>query len=189
MTLLVDLWLPILLSAVFVFLVSSVIHMALPIHRGDFQKLPNEDAVLAALQKAGVGRGQFMFPCPASMKDCDTPVMKEKFARGPVGSIIVRQPGGGMGIGKALGIWFVYCLIVGTFVAYLAGHALPHGAAAGKVVQMTGAAAFLAHAFAQWHDWTWKGLSFGVMVKFVIDGAIYAAVTAATFAWLWPAAS
>jgi len=33
---LLDLWLPVLLSAVFVFVVSSVIHMALPLHKGDF---------------------------------------------------------------------------------------------------------------------------------------------------------
>ncbi len=118
----------------------------------------------------------------------NSPEMKAKFERGPVGSMIVR-PGSGMGMGKALGIWFVFCLIVASFVAYLAGHALPHGAAAGKVVQMTGAAAFLGHAFAQWHDWTWKGLSFGTMVKFAIDGVVYTAITAATFAWLWPAAN
>ena len=37
---LVDLWLPILLSAVLVFVASSILHMVIPIHRGDFGKLP-----------------------------------------------------------------------------------------------------------------------------------------------------
>ena len=33
------LWLPILLSAVFVFIVSSIIHMATPLHKGDFNRI------------------------------------------------------------------------------------------------------------------------------------------------------
>ena len=43
------LWLPILVSAVIVFVVSSIIHMASPWHKGDYPKLPNEDKVLEAL--------------------------------------------------------------------------------------------------------------------------------------------
>ncbi len=42
MAFLTELWLPILLSAVFVFIVSSIIHMALPIHKGDYGKLTNQ---------------------------------------------------------------------------------------------------------------------------------------------------
>ena len=34
----------------------------------------------------------------------------------------------------------------------------------------------------------WKGLRWSVTIKFVIDGIIYGLVTAATFAWMWPAA-
>ena len=47
MVALADLWLPILVSGVVVFVVSSVIHMLIPIHRGDYAKLPGEDAVRA----------------------------------------------------------------------------------------------------------------------------------------------
>jgi len=36
------LWLPILLSAVIVFVVSSILHMVLPYHRSDFSKIPKE---------------------------------------------------------------------------------------------------------------------------------------------------
>ena len=43
-----SLWLPILLSAVFVFLLSAVIHMALPWHKNDFKKMPDEDKIRAA---------------------------------------------------------------------------------------------------------------------------------------------
>ena len=34
------LWLPILLSAVIVFVVSSILHMALPFHKNDYRQLP-----------------------------------------------------------------------------------------------------------------------------------------------------
>ena len=46
---LASLWLPIVVSAVIVFLASWVVHMFLPHHRSDFAKLPpQEDAVLDA---------------------------------------------------------------------------------------------------------------------------------------------
>jgi hypothetical protein len=35
------LWLPILLSSVIVFLVSSIIHMASRWHKGDYPRVPN----------------------------------------------------------------------------------------------------------------------------------------------------
>jgi hypothetical protein len=35
------LWLPIVLSAVIVFIASSIMHMVLPYHRGDYQPLPD----------------------------------------------------------------------------------------------------------------------------------------------------
>ena len=48
------LWLPIILAAVIVFIASSILHMVLPYHRGDYKKLPDEDKVSAALRDAGV---------------------------------------------------------------------------------------------------------------------------------------
>jgi hypothetical protein len=38
-----SLWLPILVSAIIVFLASWILHMFLPYHRSDFQKVPSED--------------------------------------------------------------------------------------------------------------------------------------------------
>jgi len=50
MTSLYTLWLPILLSSVFVFVASSVIHMLLPWHKGDYSSVPNEERVMDALR-------------------------------------------------------------------------------------------------------------------------------------------
>jgi hypothetical protein len=186
MTSVAALWLPILLSAVFVFVVSSIIHMVLPIHRSDFKKLPEEDKIRDAVR--GTPPGQYMFPNAESMKDMQTPEMLEKLKVGPVGVMMVR-PDGMWSMGPALLKWFVFTLIVGTFCAYLTGIDHGPGAASSTVFRFTGTIAFLGYVFAQYHEWTWKGLDTGIMIKFVIDGLIYALVAAGTFAWLWPAAA
>lgn len=57
MSALLSLWVPILLSAVFVFILSGVFHMALPWDKNDFKKLPDEDNALAALRPFKVPPG------------------------------------------------------------------------------------------------------------------------------------
>jgi hypothetical protein len=188
MTTLAALWLPILAAAVAVFIVSSIIHMVLPIHASDYRKLPDEESVLDAMRRTGVQPGQFMFPCPASMQDMATPEMQAKFQRGPVGSLIVR-PSGPMRMGAALLQWFFYCILVGVFVAYLTGLATAPGAAASHVFRVTATVALLGYAFWSIHDSIWKGLAWSTTAKFVFDGVAYALVTGAVFAWLWPAAA
>ena len=78
MTVLQSLWLPILASAVFVFIVSSIIHMALPWHKGDFRKIPSEDQVMDALRPLNIPRGDYMVPRPHNMNDMKTPEFKAK---------------------------------------------------------------------------------------------------------------
>lgn len=183
----IDLWLPIVAAGVFVFLASSVLHMMLPIHRNDYQKLPNEDLVLEAMRKNGVRAGQYMFPCPASMKDMGTPEMQAKYEKGPVG-IAVLRPAGTPGMGKALGQWFVFCLVVGLFTAYASGLTVPRGAGSMLVFRLTSTIAFMGYALYAASESIWKGVRWSTTAKFVFDGLIYALVTGATFAWLWPAA-
>ena len=57
-----SLWLPILVSAVIVFLASWIVHMFLPYHRSDFVRLPQEDAVLDALRSLNIPTGQYLAP-------------------------------------------------------------------------------------------------------------------------------
>lgn len=185
MTSLAALWLPILLSAVLVFVVSSVIHMVLPIHRSDYKGLPDEDPIRDAIR--GTPPGMYMFPHAESLKEAQTPEMLEKMKVGPVGVLMLR-PDGMWSMGPALLKWFAFTLIVGTFCAYLAGIAHGPGTAAVTIFQVTGAVAFLGYVFSHVHEWTWKGLDTSIMVKFMIDGVIYTLITAGTFAWLWPAA-
>jgi hypothetical protein len=185
MTTLAALWLPILLSAVFVFVVSSVIHMALPIHRNDYKKLPDEDKILDALRGI-VPAGQYVFPRCSSMKEMSSPEMVEKLKRGPVGTLIVR---GRISMGASLMQWFVFCIVIGLFVAYLTGLVEPAGAEGMRVFRIAGTVAVLGYAFSGVTDSIWKGVSWSTAGKFVVDGLVYGIVTGATFAWLWPAAA
>lgn len=188
MTFLAELWLPILVSAVLVFIASSVIHMMLPIHKGDFGKLPNEDAVLEAMRGAGVRPGAYMFPCAENMKDMGSPDMLEKIQRGPVGWMTVTGPDG-FNMNRSLGQWFAFCLLVGALTAYVGWTALGAGAASGRVFRVTLVAAVLGHAIGHFHDSIWKGSRWGITFKFIFDGVVYGLITAGTFAWLWPDAA
>ena len=51
-----SLWLPVVVSAVAVWLVSAVLHMVLKYHRADFKQLANEEAVAPALRSAAPAR-------------------------------------------------------------------------------------------------------------------------------------
>ncbi len=188
MTELTMLWLPVLLSAAFVFLASSIVHMVLPIHAGDYRKLPNEDEVREALRSAQIPPGQFMFPGCDSMKEYGSEELREKFDQGPVG-VMVMRPNGMPNMGKSLLQWIVVCLAVSALVAHLGGLALAPGADGGRVFHVTGLLALLGYGFSNVNDSIWKGVSWGVTFKFVFDGCLYAAVTALTFWWLWPAAA
>jgi len=76
------LWLPIVLSAVIVFVASSIMHMVLPYHKSDYQKLPDEDKVMPVLRSAGLKRGLYVFPF-TTHKDMKSPAMIEKYNQGP----------------------------------------------------------------------------------------------------------
>jgi hypothetical protein len=178
------LWLPILLAAVIVFVASSIMHMLLPYHRSDYQRLPDEDKLLAALRAAGLKRGLYVFPF-CTHKDMKSPAMIEKYNQGPVGMMTVF-PSGPPAMPKFLGMWFVYCLMIGFFVAYLTGHTVAPGARYLAVFRVAGTAAFMAYGLGHLVNSIWGGQPWSVTIKHVIDGLIYGLLTAGTFGWLWP---
>jgi hypothetical protein len=184
---LMDLWLPIVLSAVLVFVVSSIVHMVLPFHRSDYTKIPGEAKVMEAMRKEGVSPGNYMFPCPANMKDMGSPEMIAKYKQGPVAFMNVF-PSRPIAMGKSLTQWFVFCLVISFFAAYLAGRTLGPGHVYLEVFRIVGAVAFLGYAGAQPLDSIWKGQKWGTTIKHLIDGLLYALVTAGCFGWLWPQA-
>jgi len=179
------LWLPILLSTVIVFVASSIMNMILPIHKADYHKLPEEDRVLDALRAAGVTPGQIYFFPYTTHKETKSPTVIERFKRGPVGLLTVI-PSGPPGMGKNLTQWFLYCIFISIFVAYLTSRTRNPGTPYLEVFRVAGATAFLGYAAAQIQDSIWKGQPWTVTTKHVFDGLIYGLLTGGTFGWLWP---
>lgn len=180
-----SLWLPILLSAVIVFVASSIIHMMLPYHKNDFRKLPNEDGVMDALRRLGVPPADYCFPKPDSAKAMKDPAFREKWSKGPVGLMTVF-PSGPPSMAKNLVQWFLYCVVVGIFAAYIAGRALQPGTPYLSVFRFAGCTAFIGYSLALWQNTIWYKRAWTTTLKTNIDGLIYALLTAGTFGWLWP---
>ena len=181
---LVSLWLPIVLGAVIVFIASSIIHMVLPYHRSNYRQLPEEDKVRALLRGLSLTPGLYMFPY-CKHEDMKKPETMEKFKEGPVGMLTV-MPTGPVNMGKFLGQWFVYLLLVSFFTAYIAAHTVVPGAQYLAVFRVVGTIAFMTYGLSQIQNGIWGGIPWRVVTKNVFDGLIYGLLTAGTFGWLWP---
>lgn len=180
-----SLWLPIVVSAVIVFLASWIVHMFLPNHRSDFAKLPQEDAVLDALRSMNIPTGQYLAPYANSPAQMKQPEYLEKRKRGPA-LFLTLATGSDPGMGKPLMQWFVYLLVISLFCAYVAGGALSAGAPYLGVFKFVGVVAFMAYGLGHAHQSIWYGQKWSTTGNYFIDGLIYALLTAGVFGWLWP---
>ncbi len=182
---LTPLLLPAFAGAVLVFVVSSVIHMFTKWHANDFSKLPSEDAVLSALRPFGLPPGAYAAPRPKDMKDMGSPEFKAKAAQGPVVMLTV-MPNGQTGMGQQLILWFLYSFFVALFSGYVTSRAVGIGADTMVVFKFTVCVAFSGYALALWQMSIWYRRPWLLTIKSTIDGVLYAALTAAPFALLWP---
>lgn len=180
-----SLWLPILLSAVFVWIGSAIIWMVLPHHKSDFKGLPDEEAARNALMPQSIPAGQYdmpHIPSPDAIKD---PEVKKKFDDGPVGFFTVL-PNGVPSMGKNMVFSFIYYVVVSIFVAYVASRTLIGEVEYLSVFRVVGTVAWLAYGFGVVQDAIWFGKPWSSVVKHLIDSLIYALLTAGAFGWLWP---
>jgi hypothetical protein len=179
------LWLPILLSAVTVFITSSLIHMASPWHKGDYPKMPNEEKVMDALRPFAIPPGDYMMPRPSNRGEMRSPEFAERMKKGPVLMMNVR-PNGPVEMGSTFVQWFVYAVVVGVFAGYVAGRALPVGAEYLHVFRFAGVTAFIGYSLALWQMSIWYHRPWMTTIKLTVDGLIYGLLTAGVFGWLWP---
>ena len=181
----VSLWLPVLLSGVLVFVVSSIIHMVLSYHAGDSQPVPDEAKVMGALRPFEIPPGDYAMPRPASMKEMGEPAFIEKTKAGPVAFMTVL-PNGPTAIGTSLARWFGYSLLIGAVAGYTAGITIGPGADYGLVFRVVGAVAFAGYSLAILQSSIWWYRSWRYTFLTMFDGLVYALLTAGTFGWLWP---
>ena len=185
MTSLVALWLPILLSAVFVFIASSIIHMAPLWHKNDYPRVANQDQILGALRPLAIPPGDYFLPRAADMKDMRSPEFKEKAKAGPM-VLMTVIPFRGFSMTRPLSMWFIFVLITSFLSAYVAGVAFPPGASREAIARVISTVAFIGYGLALWEMSIWYSRSWTMTIKSTIDALIYGLITAATFVWLWP---
>jgi hypothetical protein len=176
---------PILLSAVIVFLVSAVLNAMLSYHFTDVTRVPDEDGVMEALRRFNIPPGDYMVPRAPSMQGMKDPAFKEKLQRGPVALMTVMPPGP-FHMGRSLGQWFVYCVVIALFAGYIASRTLPAGADYLAVFRIVGTVAFIGFVGGLWQDSIWWNRKWSTTVKHTIDGLIYGLLMAGTFGWRWP---
>ncbi len=185
---LIPLWLPILLSAAAVWIVSMVVWMALPHHKQDFINLPDppngEDGFMDYIRKSGIKPGNYRFPDDRGRAKMTTEKVQKAWREGPVGHLSVWPTPLTMG-GKLAATFLVY-LVATTLIAYLTRTALPGAASFAKVFQFATAAGILAYCFSFVPNALWWGSYKRTIVANIIDGILYGAITGAIFAWRWP---
>lgn len=180
-----SLWLPIMLSAVLVFVVSSIVHMMLTYHRGDHAKVAAEDEFMETMRRLNIAPGDYVVPHAGSSQAMKEPAFVEKMKKGPT-ALMTVMPGGTWNMGASLTQWFIYSLVVSTIAAYVAGRAVGPGGEYLSVFRFTGTTAFACYAMGAWQNSIWYKRKWSTTFKLNIDGLLYALVTAGTFGWLWP---
>jgi hypothetical protein len=185
MSTLAQLWMPILVTAILVFLASSLIHMVFKWHNSEYRKLANEDEVMAAVRAGAPTPGQYVMPHCADMKLMRDEAMQRKFRDGPVGLLTLRR-NGAPHVGGSLLRWFVFVLAVAAIAGVVAAQAvgLPGNNRAGG--HLVGMISLLTYAGGSVQNGIWMGRPWTAVAKDLLDSLIYATISALTFMWLWP---
>jgi hypothetical protein len=178
-----SLWLPVLLSAVLVFLASAVFHMVLKYHLADAGPLSDEAKVADALRPLRIPPGDYALPYASG--PADSPEYMEKREKGPV-AIITVLPNEPPALGVSLARWFGYSVLVGAVTGYVAALTLEPGADYSVVFRVVGTVAFAGYSLAILQASIWWSRSWSYTLKTMLDGVVYALLTAGTFGWLWP---
>jgi hypothetical protein len=110
---------------------------------------------------------------------------QEMVKKGPVLMMTVF-PTGGANMGASLLQWFVFCLVISVFAAYVTGRAFGPGTPYITVFRFAGTTAFAGYALALWQSTIWYKRKWSTNLKLNFDGLVYALLTGGVFGWLWP---
>jgi hypothetical protein len=116
-----------ILGGIVMFIWTSIAHMALPLGEAGIGEIPNESAVLSAMQSnIGDQTGLYIFPGPGLGKNATRQEkqeamkhMGEKIATNPSGILMYHAPGRPLALGKLLGVEFVAELLEAVLVVFL----------------------------------------------------------------------
>ena len=179
------LWLPTVLSAVAVFILSSIIHMVVPWHKNDYAKFPDEAGVLDALRGFSLAPGEYMAPRPTSRGEMSSPEFAEKVKRGPL-VILNIQSGDSVSMGRPLILWLVYVLVVSALAGHVAFGTNADNPVPRYIFHTVALTSFLAYAAGLWQQTIWFRKPALTSFKSTFDGLIYAVTTGLIFMYFWP---
>lgn len=177
----IDLWLPILISAGACFVMSALIWTALKYHNSDYKQTADEESVRSALK--GNPPGYYLLPYIMDPAEQKKPESKQKYVDGPL-AFITMLPNGIPTMGPKLIGMFVYFVVVGVLCAYIVTRTLSPEADYLAVFRVAGAVAFIANSFALVPESIWFGRPWGMTVKNFVDALIYSLLTGGIFGWL-----
>ena len=180
-----DLWLPIIVSGVGVFIMSALVWTALPHHKKEFAPVANEAAVMDALRAGGITQGRYVTPFMGDRERMQTPEGKALLAGGPIAYITVPGPGA-LNMGPKMLQSLLSATVIAAFVANIAWNALAPGAAFNDVFQITAIATFTAYAMGTISESIWFGRPWKSLALNTFDSLLYAVIAGGIFGWLWP---
>jgi hypothetical protein len=183
MAFLAQLWLPIVVSAVLVFVVGAVTHMLAPYRRTEWGHLPKQGAIQEALR--GAAPGLYVFPTPADPAERGKPEALQRWAEGPSGWLSLVHPGP-INMGRNLGLSLLMNLFVSAMAGYVAVHALGAAPHYRPVFRLIGTVGFLAYGVGPIFEAIWFWRPWRSLLYLAIDALLYGLVMGGTFGWLWP---
>ena len=182
---LMNLWLPILVATIAVWMASAVFWMVLPHHVKDMRKLSDEDGLIDALKGLGVGPGSYSFPFCADKASWKDEELMRKWTEGPSGFMTIMRP---QSMARNMVCTIVVNLFVSIFVAYLTSQARVPGADFASVFQVAATAGVMAYLFGWMGSAIWFQLSKNAWISNAIDSVAYGLIMGLVFALLWPGA-
>ena len=177
------------LAGIAMFIWSSIAHMALPLGHAGIRELPNDQAVVAAMQTSiGNKDGLYFFPAPGMgdnpTKQQEEEAMKrypEKLAANPSG-LIVYHPAGSrpMAMGKLLTVEFFTELLESILAVFLLAQTriTSFGGRAGFVF-VVGILASITTNVPYWNWWGFSGVYTAAYMTTQIVGFLCAGLAAA----------
>lgn len=177
----VDLWLPIVVSAIVMFVASALIWTMFKWHNSDYRQLADEEAARAGLQ--GNSPGYYLLPYCLDPKELEKPEIRQKYEEGPLAYITIAPNGMPPMAGKMISM-VIYFLAVAVTCAYVVTRTLPADAEYLSVFRVAGTVAFLANSFALVPESIWFNRPWSMTAKNFLDALIYSLLAGGIFGWL-----
>jgi hypothetical protein len=185
MTPFTSLLLPIVVSAVAVFVLSTIIHMAMPWHKTDYANVPDEAAATTAIQSLNLAPDDYAVPNPRLPGGGKNPDFIANFERGPTFHMTLIPPGG-MNMGKLMGTWFGFMLLISVIAGCVTGSIVAPGGNTHAVFHFSAIIAACSYGFGTWPLSIWYHRKWSTAFKETFDAVLYGLATGAVFMWMWP---